>query len=135
MRSNPLDTRGETQVRMVNLGLRFLLELAALAALAYGGWHIPGPTWSRILLAIALPLLGAIVWARWVAPKASHPIPDPQRLIPEWCVFGGATVALALTGHPLLAAVLAVLAAANRWALHALPPSAAESHPDRTVGP
>src|SRR3954470_8748290 len=109
MRSDSSAARGETQVRMVNLGLRFLLELCALAALAYGGWHTPGPTWSRILPAIALPLLAAIIWARWVAPKASHPIPDPQRLIPEWCVFGGATVALALTGHPLLAVLLAVL--------------------------
>jgi hypothetical protein len=61
-----------------------------------------------------------VVWARWVAPKASHPIPDPQRLIPEWLVFGTATAALALTGHPLSAALLAVLAAGNRWALHAL---------------
>jgi hypothetical protein len=107
-------------LRIANLGLRFLLELCALAALAYGGWRLPGPVWLRVLLAIALPLLAAVIWARWVAPKASHPIPDPQRLIPEWIVFGGATVALIVTGHPVLAGLLAVLAAANRWALHLL---------------
>jgi hypothetical protein len=104
-------------MRALNLALRFALEVCALAALAYGGWHVPGPIWFRILLAVALPLVAAIVWGRWVAPKASHPIPDPQRLIPEWVVFGGATVALAATGHPILAALLAVLAAANRVAL------------------
>jgi hypothetical protein len=104
-------------MRAFNLGLRFLLELLALGALAYGGWQAPGPGWPRVLLAIALPLLAAVVWGRWVAPKASHPIPDPQRLIPEWVVFGGATVALAVTGHYLLAALFAVLAAANRIAL------------------
>src|SRR3954447_18091735 len=103
--------------RAFNLGLRFALELAALAALAYGGWRVPGPLWLRILLALALPVLAAVVWARWVAPKASHPVADPQRLFPEWLVFGGATVALAATGHPLLGALLAVLAAANRLAL------------------
>ena len=102
------------------LTLRFVLELCALAALGYGGWHVPGPTWSRVLAAAALPTLAAIVWGRWVAPKASHPIPDPQRLIPEWLVFGGAAVALAVTGHPALAATLAVLAAGNRWTLHLL---------------
>ncbi|WP_433296701.1 YrdB family protein [Actinoplanes sp. CA-030573] len=107
-------------MRAFNLALRFALELCALAALAYGGWHLPGPVWFRILAAIALPLLGAVIWARWVAPRASHPLPDPQRLIPEWVVFGGATVALILTGHPILGAILAVLAAVNRWALHAL---------------
>jgi hypothetical protein len=104
-------------MRAFNLGLRFLLELGALAALAWGGWRLPGPVWLRVLTAIALPVIAAMIWARWVAPKASHPLPDPRRLIPEWVVFGGATVALALTGHYLLAALLAVLAAANRAAL------------------
>ncbi|MET0417812.1 MAG: YrdB family protein [Actinoplanes sp.] len=101
----------------MNLGLRFGLELCALAALAYGGWHLPGPTWLRIAAAIGLPLLAAIVWGRWVAPKASRPLPDPRRLIPEWLVFGGATVALWLTGHIVLGVLLAVLAALNRMAL------------------
>jgi hypothetical protein len=107
-------------MRAVNLVLRFLLEMGALAALAYGGWHVPGPLWLRLLLAVALPLLAAVVWGRWVAPKASHPVPDPLRLVPEWSVFGGAAAALAATGHPVLAATLAVLAAVNRLALHLL---------------
>ena len=112
-------------MRAVNLGLRFLLELCALAALAYGGWHVTGPLWLRIVTAVALPLVAALVWGRWVAPRASQPLPDPLRLIPEWLVFGGAAVALAATGHPLLAVVLAVLAAANRLALHLLHTSTA----------
>jgi hypothetical protein len=107
-------------MRPINLVLRFLLEICALVALGYGGWHAPAPVWVRILLAAALPLAAAIVWGRWVAPKASHPIDDPLRLIPEWVVFGGASVALVLTGHPVQGAALAVLAAANRAALHAL---------------
>jgi hypothetical protein len=108
-------------VRALNLTLRFVLELCALAALAYGGWRVPGPIWLRILLAVAFPLVAAVIWGRWVAPRASHPLPDPQRLLPEWLVFGGATVALAVTAHPVLAVLLAVLAAANRlilWRLH-----------------
>jgi hypothetical protein len=112
-------------VRAVNLGLRFLLELCALAALAYGGWHVTGPLWLRIVTAVALPSIAALVWGRWVAPRASRPLPDPLRLIPEWLVFGGAAVALAATGHPVLAVVLAVLAAANRLALHLLHTSTA----------
>jgi hypothetical protein len=114
-----------TPVRGLNLGLRFVLELCALAALAYGGWQAPGLLWLRIVLAVVLPLTAAVVWGRWVAPKASRPLPDPLRLIPEWFVFGGAAVALAATGHPVLAVVLAVLAAANRLALHLLRTSTA----------
>jgi hypothetical protein len=104
-------------MRAVNLTLRFVLELAALAALAYGGWHVPGPVAVRILAAVVLVVAAALVWGRWVAPRASHPLPDPQRLIPEWVVFGGGVVALIATGHPVLAGTLAVLAAVNRWSL------------------
>lgn len=74
----------------------------------------------RLLLAIALPLAAATIWAQWVAPKARTPIPDPLRLVPEWVVFGGATIALVVTEHPVPAALLAILAALNRLALHLL---------------
>lgn len=108
-------------MRAFQLVLRFVLELCALAALAYGGWQSTDTFWLRLLAAVALPVIAAVVWGQWVAPKARHPIPDPLRLVPEWVVFGGATVALALTGHFVLAITLAVLAGANRLALHLLP--------------
>jgi hypothetical protein len=101
----------------VALAVRFGIELCALAALAYGGWRVDGPLWLRILLAVALPLLAAVVWGRWVAPRAPRKLADPLRLVPEWVVFGGATTALLLTGHPVLAALLAVVAAVDRLAL------------------
>ncbi|GGR13334.1 hypothetical protein GCM10010168_33890 [Actinoplanes ianthinogenes] len=107
-------------MRAVNLTLRFVLELCALAALAYGGWRLPGPLAARILAAVLMPLVAALIWGRWVAPRGSHLLPDPLRLIPEWVVFGGATAALILTGHPALGVALAVLAAVNRWLLHVL---------------
>ena len=107
-------------MRAFHLALRFVLEMCALAALAYGGWQVPGPAWLRVLAAVGLPVVAAVGWGRWVAPKASHPIPDPLRLVPEWFVFGGASLALLVTGHPVLGGSLAVLAAGNRVALHAL---------------
>jgi hypothetical protein len=107
-------------MRILNLALRFGLELCALAALAYGGWHTPWAVWTRILIALALPLIAAVIWGRWVAPRAGRLLPDPQRLIPEWVVFGGATAALLVTGHPLFGVLFAGVAALNRWALHAV---------------
>jgi hypothetical protein len=107
-------------MRALNLALRFTLEVCALAALGYGGWHTPLPGWARLLLAAGLPLAAVVLWGRWVAPKASHPIHDPLRLIPEWVVFGGATIALIGTGHPVFGSLLAILAAGNRLILHLL---------------
>jgi len=97
--------------------MRFALELSALAALAYGGWQVDAPLWIRALLAVAFPLVGIAIWGTWVAPRARHVLRDPLRLVPEWVVFGGATIALTVSGQPVIAAILAVLAAGNRVAL------------------
>jgi hypothetical protein len=105
-------------MRIANLGLRFLLELCALAALAYGGWVLGGPSlWQRLLLAVLAPIAAAAIWGRWVAPKSDRVLADPLRLVPEWVVFGSATAVLIATGHSILGAALAVLAAGNRWVL------------------
>jgi hypothetical protein len=104
-------------VKAFNLTLRFLLELCAIGALGYAGWRVGGPIWRTTAATVLLGVGGAAIWGIWVAPRASYPLRDPLRLIPEWVVFGGATVALAVTGHPILATALAVLAAANRVAL------------------
>ena len=102
---------------MVALAVRFGIELCAFAALAWGGWRVDGPVWLRVLLAVAFVAAGVGIWGRWVAPRAPRKLADPVRLIPEWVVFGGATVALVLTGHPVLGALLAVIAAVDRLAL------------------
>ena len=104
-------------MKAFNLTLRFVLELCAIGALGYAGWRVGGPIWRSTLATVVLGVGGAAIWGIWVAPRASYPLRDPLRLIPEWVVFGGATVALAVTGHPILAAALAVLAALNRIAL------------------
>jgi hypothetical protein len=104
-------------VKAAALAVRFALELCALAALAYGGWRLGGPAWLRLLLAIALPVIAAAIWGRWVAPRAKHLLADPVRLVPEWIVVGGAALALVANGHPVLAAAFVLLAAVDRLVL------------------
>jgi hypothetical protein len=62
-------------------------------------------------LGIVAPALAAVVWGLFVAPKARHPVPIGVRLCVEFVVFAAAVLALVATGHPVLAATLAVLAA------------------------
>jgi hypothetical protein len=81
----------------VNLTIRFLLELAALAALGYWGWHqSDGP--FRYVLALGIPLIAAAAWGSFnVAndPSRSGQAPIPVsglvRLGLELALFGFAT--------------------------------------------
>jgi hypothetical protein len=92
-----------------NDGLRFLLELAALGALAYWGFaeYDGAVQW---LLGLGAPLVAATVWGLLVAPKASHPTVDPQRLLLEVAVFGSGVAALFAADVEALALVFAALA-------------------------
>jgi hypothetical protein len=78
----------------VLLVLRFVAELALLAALAWGGWHLSDSTPIGLLAAVLLPVIAALVWGRWVAPKAGHRLPDPGRAAVEVVLFMVAFVLL-----------------------------------------
>ena len=97
----------------MNLVVRFLVEICLLLALAWAGAEL-GSSWvASVALAIPSPLAAVLVWGRWVAPKASHRLTDPRRLLVESVLFSTAAVGLALVGQPLLAAVFAGVTAVN----------------------
>lgn len=100
-------------VTAVLLGLRFLAELGMLACLGLAGWHL-GDSWvASLALAVGLPLVAALVWGRWVAPRASRRLPDPARLVLEVSLFGAtlATVLLTEPTPPLVVLAAGVCAA------------------------
>lgn len=101
-------------VVLTNLAVRFLIELGALAALAFGCAQVGQGLAMKIGLGVGAPILAAAVWGAFVAPRAAKRLPDPWRLLPEAAVFGAAAVALALAGHATLAWALAITAALNR---------------------
>jgi hypothetical protein len=99
-------------LRGVTLTVRFLCELAMLAALAYWGSTV-GDGAGAWVLGVGAPLLAAAAWGAWVAPKARWPVPIPTRVVIELVLFGAAVGALAVAGQPLAAAVLGVAALAS----------------------
>jgi hypothetical protein len=104
--------------RVLTNGLRFALELSALAAVGAWGWQTGSNAGTRVVLAAAGALAVAIPWGQFVAPRAPRYLPLPGRLSVEIGVFTAATLALGTLGHPGLAAAFAVLAMADTTMVH-----------------
>lgn len=94
--------------------LHFLLELAALAALATWGIRTGPNIGLKILLGVGVPILAAAAWGIFRVNNDPGPatvvIPGPLRLLLELAVFGGAVAGLAAAGLPNLALWFGVLA-------------------------
>ena len=96
-------------LKNANLGLRFLLELGGLAAVAYWGSQT-GEGATPWLLGIAAPVAVAVVWWLFVSPKAAVDAPRPARLAVELGVWAAAGVALWAAVHPALGVAFFVVA-------------------------
>ncbi len=102
-----------SMVRGVNSGISFALELAMLAAFAYWGFTV-GDGLVAWGLAIALPLLGVLIWGLFFAPRSARRLTLWPGALLSWALFLLAAAALWLTGQTALALALAVIASANR---------------------
>ena len=107
-------------MRSAALGLRFLLELALLAALAFWGFTTPDGALLKIVLGVGAPVLAAAVWATFLSPRAAVRVPGPLLVILEMALFAVAAIALNGAGQPILAIVLAIAAVAQRVTLSVL---------------
>jgi Protein of unknown function (DUF2568) len=103
---------GDSPIKSANLALKFLLELGALAALAVGFAGI-GSAPTNVVLAVGAPVVAAIVWGIYAAPKSSRRLPTAPRMAVELAVFAAAGAALVAAGAYVWAAVLACLVLVN----------------------
>lgn len=95
-----------------NLALAFVLELCALAALGLWGFSVGGGPVIKTVLGLGAPLLAAVLWGLFAAPRALVSAPLVGGAV-KVIVFGSAAVALYVTGHHTLAIVLALTVVAN----------------------
>ena len=98
---------------VVNLAVRFLLELSALFIMGWWGWRQRSDGW-RILLAVVIPVVAASLWGIFAVPNdpsrsgsAPVPVPGVVRLSLEFGFFTAAAWALCDLGLRRAAAVFA----------------------------
>lgn len=106
------DDRRVSALRAANLALKFLLELAAFAALAWWGASV-GSGVVSVLVAVAAPLAAVVLWGLFAAPRASRRLPLRSRVPLELAILGLAAVALSAVAGAAAGVVLGALIVLN----------------------
>jgi hypothetical protein len=99
-------------VKQLNLALKFLLELGALAAVAVWGVSA-GDGLTSIVYGVAAPLVVAVLWGAFAAPRARRRLPLRFRVPFELGVFALAAAALWAAASPVWAAAFACVVLLN----------------------
>jgi hypothetical protein len=92
------------------LALRFAVELATIAVLAWAGASAGGGLPVRIPLAIGLPVVLMVFWGQLMAPRARRRLAEPGRLVVELIIFLASAAGLAVSGHSLAATIYGIVA-------------------------
>lgn len=101
-------------LKMLNLAVRFLLELCMLAAIAFWGFKTQSSGFMKILFGIGLPLLVAVLWGMFLAPKATQPLRGASFLTLELILFALGFFALFAAGKPTLAWIYIIVLIVNK---------------------
>lgn len=101
-------------LKFLNAALAFILELAMLAAFGYWGFYGDKSLLTKWLLGIGLPVLTAVVWGMWLAPRAANRLGNVSGNLLSLILFLSGAAALFYTGHQLWAIIFAVTAIVNR---------------------
>ncbi len=100
-------------LKVLNLAVRFLLELCMLAAVVYWGFKTQTAWLMKILLGIGLPVLIAVLWGMFIAPRATRPLSGAPRLTLELLPFAAGAAALFASGKPALGWVYVIVLIVN----------------------
>ena len=101
-------------MKSVNDGVRFILEMCALAAVGYWGWLTGNAVVTKVLLAAGAVILLAVVWAVFRADAdAVVEVSTGLRVLIEVVAFAVATAALVTVGRLRFAVIFALVAAIN----------------------
>jgi hypothetical protein len=98
----------------------FVVEILVLVLLGAAGWHLGGDTWARLVLAVGLPLLAAVLWGLFAAPRARYDS-APLALATKLVVLGSGVVAGFVVLPLGWAVAVAVLVVVNTVLMYAGP--------------
>lgn len=86
-------------LKSLNIGVRFLLELCILAIFGYWGFETGTGMIMKILSGLGAPILFALLWGMFLAPKSPRRLQQPWSFLLEIAIFAMASWALYSTGQ------------------------------------
>lgn len=101
-------------LKSINAGLAFFLELAMLVSLGYWGFYGDKSTFVKWSLGIGLPVLTAIIWGIFLAPRAKYRLGNISGNLLALLLFLLAATLLYYTQHHGIAVIFASVAIVNR---------------------
>ncbi|MFF4235608.1 YrdB family protein [Actinomadura geliboluensis] len=100
-------------LHVLNEGLAFVLEVAAIVALAWWGFTTGGNVVVNVVLGIGAPVGAMVLWGLFAAPRARFKVALPFVLLVKAIVFGAGALAFYGVDHATLAILFAVVAVLN----------------------
>jgi hypothetical protein len=100
-------------LKLINLGLRFILEILVLLIIGYWGFQVSQGTLLKFLVGIGLPLLIAVIWGMFGAPKARYLLSGFPCLLLEIVFFGLPVIVLLILEKRTLAFIYGLLSIIN----------------------
>lgn len=101
-------------LKLLNIGIRFLLELCILIILGYWGYKTGNSTFMKFVLGLGAPILFAVVWGTFLAPKSAMRLHEPWLFLLEVVVFALTCWALYSTGKVDLTVTFGVVYILNK---------------------
>ncbi|MDQ1147513.1 hypothetical protein QE429_004340 [Bacillus sp. SORGH_AS 510] len=100
-------------LKAINLGIRFTLEIVVLIILGYWGFHVSQSTVINIVLGIGAPMIAAVIWGMFGAPKAPYTLSSMPFLMLEIVIFGLPVIILFFLNKHTLGFCYGLIAAFN----------------------
>ena len=100
-------------LKLINMGVRFLLEIIALVIFGFWGFRLSDAIFTKIIGGFGVPILVVVIWGTYGSPKALFALDGFARLLLEIAILGLAALALYFIGWQELAIIYGVIVIMN----------------------